>query len=124
MLMQKIPMLKLLVALLLCLRTIKKELHIQDTEITIGTRVSASSDIYINATDAYNKENSMTPYYPISKEREVCLIYYKNNDGNTVLISEENKDRIEELKQLKYDVVAYCLDDGWYNIDDVKVLVK
>ena len=95
-----------------------------EEKITIGTSVSASSDIYINATDAYNKENSMTPYYPISKEREVCLIYYKNNDGDTVLISEDNKDKIDKLKQLKYDVVAYCLDDGWYNKDDVKVLVK
>ena len=66
----------------------------------------------------------MTPYYSISNEREVSLIYYKNNNGDTVLISEDNKDKIEELKQLKYDVVAYCLDDGWYNKDDVNVLVK
>ena len=106
------------------LRTIKKELYIEDSEITIGSSVSASSDIYINATDAYNKENGMTPYYSDSNERVVSLIYYKNNDGNTVLISEDNKDKIDKLKQLKYDVVAYCLDDGWYNKDDVKVLVK
>ena len=111
--------------------TIKKELHTQDTEITIGTSVSASSDIYIDATDAYNKENGMTPYYPVSDERKVSLIYFKNSDGDTVLISEDNKDKIDELKQLKYDVVAYCLDnvkhnasEGWYNKDDVKVLVK
>lgn len=114
---------------------INSKQHINNTsvkeEITIGTKVSASSDIYINATDAYNKENSLTPYYPISDEREVSLIYYKNNDGNTVLISEDNKEKILELKQLKYDVVAYCLDnvthnigEGWYNKDDVKVLVK
>ena len=104
--------------------TIKKELHTQDTEITIGTSVSASSDIYINATDAYNKESGMTPYYPVSDERKVSLIYFKNSDGDTVLISEDNKDKIDKLNQLKYDVVAYCLDDGWYNKDDVKVLVK
>lgn len=107
---------------------INSKQHINNTsvkeEITIGTKVSGSSNIYINATDAYNKENSMTPYYSISNEREVSLIYYKNNNGDTVLISEDNKDKIEELKQLKYDVVAYCLDDGWYNKDDVKVLVK
>ena len=111
--------------------TIKKELHTQDTEITIGTSVSASSDIYIDAKDAYNKESGMTPYYPVSDERKVSLIYFKNSDGDTVLISEDNKDKIDELKQLKYDVVAYCLDnvkhnasEGWYNKDDVKVLVK
>ena len=107
---------------------INSKQHINNTsvkeEITIGAKVSGSSNIYINATDAYNKENSMTPYYSISNEREVSLIYYKNNNGDTVLISEDNKDKIEELKQLKYDVVAYCLDDGWYNKDDVKVLVK
>lgn len=107
---------------------INSKQHINNTsvkeEITIGTKVSGSSNIYINATDAYNKKNSMIPYYPISNEREVSLIYYKNNDGDTVLISEDNKDKIDELKQLKYDVVAYCLDDGWYNKDDVKVLVK
>lgn len=73
----------------------------------------------------------MTPYYPVSDEREVALIYYKNNEGDTALISNDNKDRIEELKKLKYEVVAYCLDnvthnvgEGWYNKNDVKVLVK
>ncbi len=100
-------------------------------EITIGTKVSATNDIYINATDAYNKENSMTTYYPISDEREVSLIYYKNSEGDTELISNDNKEKIAELKKLKYDVIAYCLDnvtqnigEGWYNVDDVKVLVK
>ena len=100
-------------------------------EITIGTKVSATNDIYINATDAYNKENSMTTYYPISDEREVSLIYYQNSEGDTELISNENKEKIAELKKLKYDVIAYCLDnvtqnigEGWYNVDDVKVLVK
>ena len=100
-------------------------------EITIGTKVSATNEIYINATDAYNKENSMTTYYPISDEREVSLIYYKNSEGDTELISNDNKEKIAELKKLKYDVIAYCLDnvtqnigEGWYNVDDVKVLVK
>ena len=43
---------------------------------------------------------------------------------NTNIENTDNKDKIDKLKQLKYDVVAYCLDDGWYNKDDVKVLVK
>ena len=112
-------------------KEIKTDKKIQELEITIGTKVTASSKIYINANNAYNKINNMTPYYPISDEREVSLIYYKSDDGNTVLISNSNKNRIEELKRLKYEVVAYCLDnvthnigEGWYNKDDVKVLVK
>ena len=104
---------------------------IQDTEITIGTKVTASSSIYINANDAYNMNNKLTPFYPVSDERKVSLIYYENNEGDTILISNDNKDKIEELKSLKYEVIAYCLDnvthnvgEGWYNKNDVKVLVK
>ena len=73
----------------------------------------------------------MTPIYPISDEREVSLIYYMNSEGDTELISNDNKEKIAELKKLKYDLVAYCLDnitqnigEGWYNVDDVKVLEK
>ena len=56
------------------------------------------------------------------------LLHFFEDTENFIKLKEkilkDNKDKIDKLKQLKYDVVAYCLDDGWYNKDDVKVLVK
>ena len=101
-------------------------------DISIGSRVSVDSNIYSNANNAYKRENVLKSSYSNDDEREVSLIYYSNNEGDTEVISKDNKDRIDELKNLKYEVVAYCTNnithdvdyEGWYNVDDVKVLVK
>lgn len=101
-------------------------------DITIGSKVRVDGYIYENAFNAYNEEDSLRPYYSLDDEREISLIYYSNDEGETVLISEDNKDKIAELKALKYEVVAYCTSnvdndveyEGWFNTNDVKVLVK
>ena len=58
----------------------------------------------------------------IKSSWDKTTIYKPEFAGKLMLVV--NLDKIDKLNQLKYDVVAYCLDDGWYNKDDVKVLVK
>lgn len=102
----------------------------EEEKIDVGSKVSVDGDIYINADNAFNKEDGMQAIYSSSDEREVSLIYYKNTAGDTCIVSKDNKTKIKELEKLKYDVVAYCLNnnthninnEGWYNVDNVKVL--
>ena len=102
----------------------------EEEKIDVGSKVSVDGDIYINADNAFNKEDGMQAIYSSSDEREVSLIYYKNTAGDTCIVSKDNKTKIKELEKLKYEVVAYCLNnnthninnEGWYNVDNVKVL--
>ena len=58
-----------------------------------------------------------------------AIAYSKNGSTDYVTVTKDNKNKIEELKQLKYNVVAYCVSndsknieyEGWHNINDIKV---
>ena len=99
-------------------------------DLTIGIEVDVSNDIYVNANDATNKQNILESYYPSTDERTISAIAYsKNGSTDYVTVTKDNKNKIEELKQLKYNVVAYCVSndsknieyEGWHNINDIKV---
>ena len=99
-------------------------------DLTIGIEVDVSNDIYVNANDATNKQNSLESNYPSTDERTISAIAYsKNGSTDYVTVTKDNKNKIEELKQLKYNVVAYCVSndsknieyEGWHNINDIKV---
>ena len=109
-----------------------KSMEASEIDITIGTKVEVNGNIYINSNDAYNEENGLDATYSKNDEREVSLIAYRNSDGNTCIVNKDNKEKINELKKLKYEVISYCLDnnthnvdnEGWYNVDNVKMLSR
>lgn len=81
--------------------------------------VTDGAHIYTNCIDACKKSDGLDPYYDSDYKRTIRGVAFESDGSIVYTYSQQDYDYWVEKGA---NIEAVCCDDGFYNIDDVKIL--